>query len=140
MLTNIIDDIRNLIGREIYFYVPTVSGCNSCSLDPITGESTNSYCTVCSGLYWITTYTSTAVQAHLTWGNMDNLQWPPGGQYFDGDLRAQIKYTADNYELVKTADYIVTDSVRMTVKNYALRGVPDLNRIVIILDQEEERT
>jgi hypothetical protein len=137
MLTHIIDDIRNLIGRCVYFYVPTTSGCGTCSLDPISNTSVDSYCPVCSGLYYITTYSGYGVQGHITWGNVDNVQWPPGGQYFEGDCRLQIKHTVDNLALVNDADYIVVDSKRMVVDKLAFRGVPDLNRIVIILNEEE---
>lgn len=137
MLTHIIDDIRTLIGRCVYFYVPTTSGCGTCSLDPIANTSTDSYCPTCSGLYYITTYSGYGVQGHVTWGNMDELQWPVGGQTFKGDCRLQVKYTDENLNLVNNSDYVVIDSKKMSIDRYAFRGVPELNRIVIILDEEE---
>ena len=79
MLENITDDIRNLIGREAYFYTATLSGCASCGLDPVSNESTDSFCTVCSGVYWIKSYTETTITGHITWGDSNTLDWRAAG-------------------------------------------------------------
>jgi hypothetical protein len=138
MLTHIIDDIRNLIGRTSTFYIPTTSGCPTCSLDPLTDTSVNSFCPECSGLYYITTYSGYDLKSHITWGNMDEMAWGPGGQTFEGDCRLQVKYTIDNLDIVKQSDYVMVDNTRMRIDKYAFRVVPELNRI-IILSSEEER-
>lgn len=133
----VIDGIRTVIGRDVNFYQMTISECPTCSLDPITENSTDSFCPTCSGLYYIDTPYSVTISGHVTWGNIDALQWVPGGQLFDGDCRIQIKYTLDNLDIVTNSEYVIADSVRLVVDDYALRGVQDLNRIVIILNQEE---
>ena len=48
----IIDNIRGAIGRTVDFYtVASSNPCSVCDLDPVTDESTDSFCTTCSGLY-----------------------------------------------------------------------------------------
>ena len=82
-----IDAIRDAIGRDVLFVTATYSGCNTCSLDPTTNTSTDSFCPTCSGIYWIPTYTENAINAHVTWAGADIMGWVAGGQYFDGDCR-----------------------------------------------------
>jgi hypothetical protein len=133
----IIDEIRTAIGRDVIFYRLYSTDCPTCSLDPISDTSTDSFCPTCSGLYYITTPSGTTVNGHVTWGNMDEMQWPTGGQYFKGDCRLQIKYTLNSLSMVNNTDYIVADSKKFIIDKFALRGVPELNRIVIILNEED---
>jgi hypothetical protein len=138
MLAQIIEDIRGLIGRDVYVYTVASSyPCPVCGVDPVTGKSTDSFCTTCSGEYWIEVLSSVTLSGHITWGNTDNLGWATGGQFFEGDCRLQIAYSDTNKNLIKNARYIVVDDVRTTVRNVSYRGVPQLNRIVITLDEEE---
>jgi len=134
---DIIDEIRVAIGRDVDFYQLVYTECTECSLDPITDTSTNSFCTTCSGLYYINTVSGTTISGHVTWGNVDTLGWFPGGQVFDGDCRVQIKYTLDNLSTVKNSEYMVVDDIQLRIDDYALRGVKVLNRIVISASQEE---
>jgi hypothetical protein len=126
-----IDAIRGAIGRDVEFYVPSLSGCSICDLDPVTNTSTDSFCDVCSGNYWIKTYSIITLSGHITWGPADVLQWHPGGQLFDGDCRVQIKYTEVNKETSEDADYIVVDDKQLEIKRSTLRGVPSINRILL---------
>jgi hypothetical protein len=134
----IVDSIRYAIGREVTFVTHTVSGCYNCSLDPITDTSVNSYCSVCSGKFWIPTYSGTQVSGHITWGSADILNWYSAGQQFDGDCRVQIKYTVANLDLVKNCDWIEVDDKKLQVKKTILRGIKPLNRILIDLIELEE--
>ena len=63
--------------------------------------------------------------------------WAPGGQVFDGDCRIQIKYTLNNLDTVKNCEYVEADNIRLRVDKHILRGVKDLNRIIILLSEEE---
>jgi hypothetical protein len=138
MLAQIIKDIRGLIGRDVSFYIVASSyPCATCGLDPVTGKSTDSFCPTCSGEYWIPVISETTVSGHITWGKAENLDWTTGGQFFDGDCRLQIEYSASNRNMVKNAKYVVVDDVRMSVRDVSYRGVPQLNRIVLTLDEEE---
>lgn len=134
-----IDAIRDAVGRDVYFVSATLSGCTAsgCSLDPTTNTSTNSFCTTCSGMYWIPTYIQNAINAHISWGNADILGWVTGGQYFDGDCRVQIKYTDSNLNIVDSAEYVLVDNKTMTIKSKILRGVQNINRILIDLIEKE---
>ena len=128
---DIIDKIRGAIGRDVDFYIPSLSGCSVCSLDPTTNESTDSFCPSCEGIYWIPTYKATTISGHIIWKPSDELEWTVGGQVFDGDVRVQIKYTTDNRATVSGADYVVVDAKQMEIKKTTFRGVPALNRILV---------
>lgn len=138
MLTGIIDDIRNQIGRGVEFYVPTYSGCGICVLDPYTNTSTDSTCSGCDGEYWIPSYAITVITGHITWGSSDLLNWQTGGQLFEGDCRIQIKYTAENIQVVEGTEYLVADEKKLEVQSKILRGVPTLNRIILDCIEKEK--
>ena len=134
-----IDAIRDAIGRDVNFVTATLSGCTAsgCGLDPITDTSTNSFCPTCSGQYWIPTYTINAINAHVTWGGADIMGWVAGGQYYDGDCRVQIKHTDANLAIVNDAEYVEVDNKTLTIKSKTLRGVQNLNRIILDLIEKE---
>jgi hypothetical protein len=127
----IIDAIRGAIGRNVDFYVPTISGCDVCSLDPVTNTSTDSFCPVCSGEYWIKSYTTLTVSGHITWAPSDTLSWYAGGKVFDGDCRISIEYTDENSDAVEKADYIVADNKELEIRKTTFRGFQPINRIII---------
>ena len=134
-----IDAIRKAIGRDIIFYLQTsVSGCYACSLDPVNDTSTDSFCTVCSGVYWIPTYPNEVVNAHVAWKPFDKLRWVTGGQYYDGDCLAQIEYTELNKTLTEPKTVVVIDNKQMYVETRYFRGVPEINRILIGLKEKEK--
>ena len=137
MLTNIIDDIREHIGREVTFVTATLSGCPVCDLDPVTDTATDSFCPVCSGVYWIKSFINTSVSGHITWGDVDQLNWYSGGQRFDGDARVQVKYTNSMITILDDLEHVVVDGKIMEVQSTIPRGVPSLNRILIDLIEKE---
>jgi hypothetical protein len=138
MLTRVIDDIRGQIGRDVTFYVATLSGCQICTLDPVTDTSTDSLCSGCDGKYWIPIYNGTTVTGHITWGNADLLDWRTGGQLFEGDCRVQVKYTITNLGLVDSAEYLKVDNKTLEIKSKILRGVPSINRILLDCIEKEK--
>jgi hypothetical protein len=127
----IIDEIRYVIGRDVDFYIPTLSGCNVCNLDPVTNVSTDSFCLVCSGEYWTKTYSIVTLSGHITWAPGDIMQWYPGGKVYDGDCRIQIEYTPENNTTVDEADYVVADNKELEIKRKTLRGFKPLNRVIL---------
>lgn len=140
--TDIIDDIRDAIGRGVDFYtVASSTPCPVCNLDPVTNTSVDSFCPTCSGLYWIPVYAMCTITGHVTWGNMDIMRWETGGQYFDGDVRVQIKYTPQYLTIVDDAEssgFVVIDNKTMTIRSRILRGVKAINRILIDLIEKEK--
>lgn len=139
-----IDAIRGAIGRDVDFYVVASSiACPTCSLDPITNHSTDSFCPTCSGVYWIPVFSGYTISGHVTWASADILQWPPGGYQFDGDVRVQIEYTATNLEIVDDAQesgFVHVDGKVMEIKSRILRGVQEINRILIDMIEREKST
>ena len=103
----ITDAIRGAVGRLVTVVVPAVTAaCTVCSLDPVTGLSTDSFCPVCSGSYWITAYSNYTMSGHITWYPMDSLDWRTGGQIFNGDVRVQVAYTPENLAAIASANSI----------------------------------
>ena len=137
-VTDIIDSIRSAIGRTANFItLDRNDECSVCSLDPTTGLSIDSFCTTCSGLYYIPVYSGVTISGHVWWKTADGLQWPVGGQIFDGDATFQLKYTVGNLDIVNSTEFLMLDGKTMTIRKKVLRGVPDLNRIILTLDEEE---
>ncbi len=132
-----IDAIREAIGRSIVFSTPVRTVCSGCSLDPITDTSTDSFCVICDGEGYVTTYSGTTISAHVTWGKADELGWVTGGQYLEGDCRVQIEYSTGNITVVDGSEFVTVDGKRLSVRKKILRGVPDLNRILIDLKEED---
>lgn len=134
----IIDAIREAIGRPIIAEVVTISGCGVCSLDPVTNTSTNSFCPVCSGTYWIETVSGAPILAHVNQKPLDDLQWVTGGKYFEGDATAQVEYSQINLDLIERSRYFIVDGKRFEKDKIELRGVPNINRIILILKEMED--
>jgi len=134
-----IDSIRDAIGRVVSFYTVTSSiPCSACGLDPVTDTSVDPFCTVCSGIHWMPQYTVSGIQAHVTWGNADQLNWVTGGQFFEGDCRIQIKHTEDHEDIADNAKYLIVDNKELTIQSKILRGVPTINRILLDLIEKEK--
>jgi len=133
----IIDDIRDAIGREITFVQEIESDCPACDTDIFTGNSTNPFCTTCSGIGYLITASGTDVMAHITWGGNDQLGWATGGQMMEGDCRVQIEYTDTIISTIESAKYVEVDGHRMSVRKQILRGVQPINRVLLDLSEEE---
>lgn len=137
---DVIDAIRNTIGRDITIY-STVSGIPcpnpNDSLDPVTGLSTNQFCPICSGNYWINTTSGLTLKAHVITKGVDTPNWQSGGIVLEGDAAVQIKYTVANFNAINTSKYIEVDGREYIKKDLSLRGVPDINRIVVTLVEKE---
>ena len=126
-----IDAIRGAIDRQVTFYIPTLTGCDTCTLNPVKNTSTDPFCSGCDGDYWITTYSGVTLSGHVTWGKADNLNWQTGGELFDGDCRVQVKLQSNTLSIVDSADYVIVDDKTLEVKTKILRGVPTLNRVLL---------
>lgn len=137
--TSVIDDIRGAIGRTVTFHVVASSyECPACGLDPVTGTAINSFCTVCSGNGIIAVLSGVEVSGHITWGFSELLGWKTGGQLDDGECRVQIKYTIANELLVDNSKFVTVDGREMLISKRILRGVPQINRILIDLIEKDK--
>jgi len=136
--TTIIDAIRDAIGRDITILV-TVSGipCSVCSLNPVSNLSTDPFCPTCGGTYWINTTSGYIVNAHVAIGEID-LPWRVAGGYIrKGEALVQIKYNPTNLYAVEHAVHYMVDSKIYLQEDVSYRGVPNINRIVITLKEQE---
>lgn len=138
--TEIIDQIRGAIGRDVTFMQQvgqTACTASGCTLDPITGLSTNSFCTVCSGNYYIPTYSGAVVSGHITWKGAEELGWVSGGTLMEGDCTVQIKYTDTVDSMLLATSYVVVDNRVMEIIKVIPRGVPSVNRVIISMLEKE---
>jgi hypothetical protein len=136
---DIIDAIRTAIGRPTYWYTENTStACPVCTLDPVTNLSTNAFCNICNGAYWIKTYTTNTISGHVTWAFSEQLGWQTGGQMMEGDCRVQIDYTLENVTIVDTAVKVEVDGKDMQVIKKTLRGVPQINRVLVDLKERNK--
>lgn len=135
---DIINQIINQVGRDVFFYYPTsLSGCSVCSLDPISNTSTDSFCVTCSGRYWIPTYSGAKFTAKVTWGMSENNNWQTGGIIDDGSCTVQILHSGYIEDVIFSSEYAIVDDRQLFVKNIILRGVPEVNRILVVLKEKE---
>lgn len=134
----LINEMIEQDGRVVTFYTATFSGCPICSRDPISDTSTDSFCPVCSGMYWIPTYSGWDVQAHVTWGVLDNQGWETGGMLDNGECSVKFMYSGWMDTIIHDAEYVVVDERIMTVQPGIIkRGIPDVNRVIVKLKEKE---
>ncbi len=135
-----IDAIRGAIGRNITINI-SVSGvpcsASGCNLDPVTGLSTDQFCSICNGFYYTNTTSGYIVLAHVNWGQADTPIWETGGRVVEGDCLVQIKYTVTNDNAVDNAKSFIVDEKTLVKEAVDYRGVPEVNRILVTLTQEE---
>ena len=133
-----IEAIINMIGRNVTFYVvETISGCYSCELDPISNTSIDSYCEVCSGQYWIPTYSGWDVKAHVLWGHSEDNEWSTGGIVENGDCMVKFMHTPSGEMIVHSSKFVEVDGRTLNVSKINIRGVPEYNRILVTLRERE---
>lgn len=139
----ITDQIRNAIGRDITVNYKVPSGywtaCPepTCTLNPKTGLSTDQFCQTCNGEYWLNTTSGISIKSHVTWKEGDIPMWYPGGRVFEGDCLVQMKYTIANVGYVASSTSFIVDGRELEKKSVIYRGVPDVNRILVTLEQQD---
>lgn len=139
--SNTRDYIQEMIdtdGRIVTFYSEvSLSGCNLCSLDPISNTSTDSFCPQCSGLYWIPAFSGLELQAHVTYGRVDNKEWQTGGMVNDGTVTAKVMFSGWISDYIDGTDYVILDGRTYDVVDVDERGIPERNRILVKLKERE---
>ncbi len=132
-----IKEMRSKIGREITIQV-RMDGipCSICNLDPTTNLSTDPFCPVCHGLYWLNTISGVLVSGHVLWSPSEMPYKTAGGLFPEGACKVTIEYTDDNLHNVEKAARFIVDHKELSLKSYTLRGVPTPNRIRLVLVEE----
>lgn len=139
-----IDKIRVTVGRLVTINVLAGRvGCTGCSLDPVTDHSTDSFCEICDGLYWINTYSGYTVIGHVRWQGADMNMYHAGGIIPYGDCKVTITYNDTNLEHVKESESWYVDDKTLYMEDFILKGIRGPNeehepsRIQVVLKQEE---
>src|SRR5690349_21577545 len=135
---DVIEEIINAIGRDVTFVTSTLSGCYNCDLDPVTDTSTDSFCPICSGLYWIPTYSGHDITAHVTWKFSDKQDWQTGGMTFLGDGIVKVMYSGPYMDIIEETDYMVVDGSQVNIEKVTLLGVPSVNRIILDFKERQK--
>jgi len=131
------DAIRDAIGQVVTFVLEGVATpCPVCSgldqYDPVNESSLNSFCTTCSGLYWIVADVSSGIVAHVRWRTADQPNMDVGGETMEGDVSITISIDdLSNANIVKIK-HIVADSRKVQVYRTIYRGVPTRDRVRFI--------
>lgn len=117
----------------------TLSACpySGDSLDPVTQTSTNSFCPVCSGKYWIPVLSGANIKAHITWKYADLNTWQTGGYVFQGDGIIKVMYSGPYMDIINNADYAIVDNKQVDIEKITLLGVPSINRIILDFKERE---
>ena len=136
----LITEMIDTIGREVIFYTISSYPCtaSTCYLDPVNNTSTNSFCPVCSGKFWIAAYSGTMRKAHVTWKFADLKQWETGGWNFVGDGIIKVMYSGNIMDIIDSTDYILVDDKKVNIDKITVLGVPSLNRIIIDFKEREK--
>lgn len=134
-----IEAIINEIGREVeFFYVYSSYECPLCDLDPVTNESTDSFCPVCSGVHWIDVYSGVTMSAHVTWKYDYRNEFETGGINLAGDATVKVMHTPEREQIIKQPKtYLVVDETIMDIEKITRLGTP-INRIVCDLKERDD--
>ena len=133
-----VEAIIGQVARDVLFYYPTsLSGCNLCSLDPITNTSTDSFCLQCGGDYWIPTYSGVTMSGKVTWGKSEDKDWQTGGLIDTGDCLVTVLHSTQTENVIFSSEYVEVDGRELDVKDIILRGTPAVNRILVALKEKE---
>lgn len=134
-----IDNLRQVIGREIAFHIPTRVACSICTAggfyDALSDASTYIRCPLCKGKFWLNQTTVTNVLARVHWTTNEVADITPGGKFFIGDAYAHIEptYHALAQAAQEPGGYVVVDGQEMTITRINPEGVPEINRYKLIL-------
>lgn len=137
-LKGLIDDLRMDIGRNITIKTPTRNACSLCLpsgyYNPQSDASYWTKCPVCAGAYWLNTMVSTEVLARVHWTSDEAAAVTPGGKYYVGDARAHVDPSYHTLmQQAQDGGTVVIDGQEMTIVKINPKGVPEINRIEIIL-------
>src|SRR3990172_13235584 len=136
---DVIESIIDEIGRDVTFVTSTTVACtySGDSLDPVTNTSTNSFCPVCSGIWFIPTLSGTNIKAHVTWKYADQDEFHTGGWVFLGDGIVKVMYSGPYMDIINAADYMIVDEKQVDIQKITLLGIPSINRVILDYKQRE---
>jgi len=134
-----IEEIIGKIGRDVtFYYIYSSQACPDCTLDPITNTSTDSFCTTCSGEYWIPLYSGVTMSGHITNKFEYEQDFHTAGKTLIGDARVKVLHTDERERIIKLSDHVLVDDKVMDIKKVTLLGAQAINRILVDVKEREE--
>ena len=135
---DVINNIREAIGRDITFITKIETDCPSCDINPVSNTSTNPYCPICSGIGYLYTLSGYTVGAHITWGKADITSWQSVGSTINGDCLVQVESLPETLNAINNSDYVVVEDKRLTIRKRIPRGTPTINRYLLDLVEQSD--
>lgn len=136
-ITTTEEAIRSVLADDVIInFKVTGSGCYACSLDPITNTSTDPYCNVCEGVYWLNTSSGYSTTGHVRWTRGEIPAQYTGGKLPEGDCQVTFTLASGIKYIVENSNSFIIDEKKLTLKGYTLKGKPQPNRLKVILTQE----
>jgi hypothetical protein len=130
------DAIRSAIGQQVAFLIRgTPAACPTCTTsgyDPVNESSLNTFCTTCSGTYWIASDTIVSRVAHVRWTREDEPNRGVAGSTLDGDCSITIAIDALTADQLGKIKQVTVDSRKLEVYRSIYRGVQERDRVRLI--------
>ncbi len=131
------DAIRDAIGQVVTFVLQgDATPCPVCSglgqYDEVNEASLNTFCDVCSGLYWLIADVESGVMAHVRWRLQDQPNKDVAGETFEGDASITIDINDLSPANIVKIRHVVADSRKLQVYRAIYRGVPTRDRVRFI--------
>ena len=134
------DAIRGAIGQSVTFVIqgdptpcPVCSGLDD--YDPVNESSMNSFCDVCSGLYWITADTTIDIVSHVKWKTQDQPNMGVAGVTYDCDCTITVDIDDISTSDIDKVQYVIADARKLQVYRTIYKGVPTRDRIRFVLKE-----
>ena len=124
------DELRSVVGKEVIFVILT-SGtlCTTCDLDTVNNVSLDPFCPECSGIGYINFEDEESLTAHVRWSAMDQPEFGPAGQTFEGDVAITIDIDDLTSVQVAKVKKIVVDEREVQPYKTIYRGIPTRDRL-----------
>jgi hypothetical protein len=137
-IKEVIDGVRDQIGRDISIYTPIRSACVRCTAsgfyDSISDHSIFFTCPECKGTFWKSGMEETTINARVHWTTNEGITATPAGKYYSGD--AYFHVTTEYHELLQKCQNggkVMIDTQEMNIIKINPQGAPVVNRYKAIL-------
>lgn len=126
-------DTRNVIrslGRPIMVQLSAKTACPTCGgVDQTTGFPKNPLCPSCGGTGFKESETPVQIQAVVSWGKTNDLQYTQAGRLDVGNCRIEAEPMWRSY--FEEGMELVVDGVRVNVVNIVASGFGTISRIIV---------
>lgn len=130
----VVADIIAALGRTITLhYLVSYDICPTCG-------GTDPFCLTCQGNPYVETETTLDITATVKWklGKLpESKRYKPEGQYLEGDCQLVVEYDSTYPPILDRCRKIVVDNRDCVLRGYYFRGEPEVNRIYIIVDEDQ---